>query len=896
MRTLCAAAVLASAFALTHAAAADEKAAVRLAVDIRSQSLTEALDELSRQAGVQVLHRAPANGVEPKTRGVKGALSVQEALDRMLTDTGYRYEMVNERTVRVWTEAAPPADKTSRAQPQDDSSLVLAQAAPRGKALASEQTGSAESRDQSAQRTQVLEEIVVTATGTRIRGAEVASPLITVTQAEIRKAGHFTLGDVVRALPQNFSGGQNPGVTSNASSGSTSNQNVTGASSINLRGLGPDATLTLVNGNRLPYDGFFQATDISAIPVSAIDRIEILLDGASAIYGTDAVGGVANVLLRRDFDGAELTARYGASTEGGYVQNQYSGVAGTTWGSGGVLFTGDYSDNTPVRARNRDYLSYLPNQEVSIYPELTQKTVLASGHQRVGELAEISLDVMAGKRTSSSLAQDLSRFDNGIDSSMWVFAPQVAFELPNAWSLAVRSSVGRNRAERLQAQFDIATGAPLNRAGTEYINRQESVGVEAEGPVFQAPGGQARASVGGGYRRSSFRSLNPLTDTTSSFGTDSSTYGFAEVNVPLVGSEADVPFVSRLALSAAVRSENYDSFGRTTTPKLGLIWGVTEDFDLKASWGKSFKVPTLAQQNQTVFSYLVGPAFGAPAGKTVIWAMGGNDGLTPERATVLSAGLALHPRTVQGLSLGLNWFRINYRDRVVEPLPGALIFQALSSVEFADFVTLDPSASQLNDVFAATGLPPGTFTFDLTGGPYDASAVHAIVSNRLTNAASQKLHGLDLSFSYAADVANGTLSFLANGNWMAGTRRARPMSPAIDVTGVAYFPAKLRSRLGVSWSRGGLTLSSFGNYVDGVVNTATVPPTSGGSMATVDVVMDYELTAPALGAVAFNLAVTNLMDRRPPYLQAAQTFDVNFDSTNYSSLGRVVSAAIRKSF
>src|SRR3546814_1212331 len=86
-------------------------------------------------------------------------------------------------------------------------------------------------------------------------------------------------------------------------------ENLASTSTLNLRGLGPDATLTLINGHRIAYDGAFQGVDISAIPLAALDRLEIVADGASALYGSDAVGGVANIILRRDFDGIWSSAR-----------------------------------------------------------------------------------------------------------------------------------------------------------------------------------------------------------------------------------------------------------------------------------------------------------------------------------------------------------------------------------------------------------------------------------------------------------------------------------------------------------------------------------------------------------------------------------------------------------
>ncbi len=96
-----------------------------------------------------------------------------------------------------------------------------------------------------------LEEVLVT--GTHIRGVQPSSPVISVTQEQILDAGQTDLGEFARSVPQNFGGGANPGVAQ----GSTgpANNNYTGASSFNLRGLGPDATLTLLNGRRLAYNG-----------------------------------------------------------------------------------------------------------------------------------------------------------------------------------------------------------------------------------------------------------------------------------------------------------------------------------------------------------------------------------------------------------------------------------------------------------------------------------------------------------------------------------------------------------------------------------------------------------------------------------------------------------------
>src|SRR3546814_4884671 len=93
---------------------------------------------------------------------------------------------------------------------------------------------------------------LITVTGTRIRGGTSPSPVIKIGSERIQEEGFTDLGEVIRSVPQNFAGGQNPGVSSGGFSGAgIANQNVTGGSSLNLRGLGPDATLTLLNGRRM---------------------------------------------------------------------------------------------------------------------------------------------------------------------------------------------------------------------------------------------------------------------------------------------------------------------------------------------------------------------------------------------------------------------------------------------------------------------------------------------------------------------------------------------------------------------------------------------------------------------------------------------------------------------
>lgn len=155
-------------------------------------------------------------------------------------------------------------------------------------AYAQEETGAA------------LEEIVVT--GSRIRSAnlETTTPVTTVTSEDVTRQGVTRIEDLVNQLPQAFAA-QNANVANGAS----------GTATVNLRGLGSARTLVLVDGRRMPYGGVGQsAADLNQIPTQMVERVEILTGGASAVYGSDALGGVVNFIMKKDFEGVEVTGQY----------------------------------------------------------------------------------------------------------------------------------------------------------------------------------------------------------------------------------------------------------------------------------------------------------------------------------------------------------------------------------------------------------------------------------------------------------------------------------------------------------------------------------------------------------------------------------------------------------
>src|SRR3546814_12214771 len=120
---------------------------------------------------------------------------------------------------------------------------------------------------------------------------------------------------------------------------------------------------------------------MSLVPLGALKRIEVVPDGASAIYGSDAVGGVVNLVLRDDFDGAETRLRYGSVTDGSLRQYGASQLWGTAWDTGAVLFNFDYSRNEPLFARERPYATGLQEGTTYLSPSDERRSLFINGHQ-----------------------------------------------------------------------------------------------------------------------------------------------------------------------------------------------------------------------------------------------------------------------------------------------------------------------------------------------------------------------------------------------------------------------------------------------------------------------------------------------------------------------------------
>ncbi len=203
----------------------------------------------------------------------------------------------------------------------------------------------------------------IVVTGTRIAGtAPVGSAVIPVTREDLAKIGASTTNDALRKIPQivNF-GGSNDQAGGSVIQNSSLNSFY--AKSINLRGLGTASTLTLVNGHRVaPQGSSGQLFDADNIPAIALERIEVVADGGSAIYGSDAIAGVVNFLMRRPQDTVEAQFRAGFADS---VEEYIGSLAlGKAWSTGGFFLSGEYQKRTALETADRPDLY---NSDLSAY-------------------------------------------------------------------------------------------------------------------------------------------------------------------------------------------------------------------------------------------------------------------------------------------------------------------------------------------------------------------------------------------------------------------------------------------------------------------------------------------------------------------------------------------------
>lgn len=308
-----------------------------VAFDLPAGDFAQTIREFGRQANIKVWYTSLNGSTEGiTTQAVSGVLSASEALSRMLEGTGCTFEWETDAAVSLTV------------RPLGDSSVFSLD---RDRAAQDALVPSDSHKEPSQEEQGEISEVRVTGSFTYLRAADAAiAPSVLLRRRDLNRTGFATAEAALDALPMNFLGGARADV------GNTVTDNVAHGEAPNLRGLGAGATLVLINGRRPPASGAKGSfRDMSRVPVSVIDRIEVMPDGGSALYGSDAIAGVVNVVLRDQLEGAETQTRL-ATVRGGGNEVLLAQLAGKKWEGGRALFAYQFSERDALPVTERSFV------------------------------------------------------------------------------------------------------------------------------------------------------------------------------------------------------------------------------------------------------------------------------------------------------------------------------------------------------------------------------------------------------------------------------------------------------------------------------------------------------------------------------------------------------------
>ncbi|CDG83694.1 TonB-dependent receptor plug domain-containing protein [Janthinobacterium agaricidamnosum] len=576
----------------------------------------------------------------------------------------------------------------------------------------------------------------VIVTGTRrggLKASDSASPIQVLDSSSLERTGQ---PDLIQAMAQNL-----PSFTAQAVGGDTANLTL----SARLRGLSPNDTLVLVNGKRrhttsnlAVLGGPFQggaATDLNFIPVAAIDHIEVLQDGAAAQYGSDAIAGVINIILKKDAAGGALSTSYGKYYDGGGATPDLSFNLGVAPSDSSFLNLSAetkyhaHSNRGAVDPRLVDpgKLAQLPNLvKADQYPYSNQISGDAAYHLSIlalnagadlGGGTELYGNATYGKKTADAFENYRTPdrlpalYPNGfspretINETDFGVSGGVKGRLDSGWHWDLSSTYGKDDSDiGVLNSGNISLFKDSGSTPTDFhagnftasqwtsnfdLSREFEIGWKT--PLNVAGGLEYRRdtyAIGAGDAASRYKEGSQsypgflLTDAGSYARNDKSIY------IDFSGSPID-----KLKLDLAARYEKFSDFGSAKVGKLTGRYDFSPTVAIRSTISNGFRAPTMAEQyysatNVTPTSAFVQLAPNSPGARLV-----GVDGLKPEKSQNYSIGLVLKPNARSTLTLDA--YVINIHDRIVGSgslfgSGGAINSPAVTAAILANGNVLDP--------------------------------------------------------------------------------------------------------------------------------------------------------------------------------------------------------------
>ncbi|WP_336951614.1 TonB-dependent receptor domain-containing protein [Sphingobium aromaticivastans] len=484
--------------------------------------------------------------------------------------------------------------------------------------------------------------------------------------------------------------------------------------------------------------------------------------------------------------------------------------------------------------------------------------------------------------------------------------------------------------------------------------------VKANGPLFDLPAGAVKAAIGYEHTWSAISLTNSQNLTSNSTAFPAALYpvasnpyvtnvpyskstrkidsAFAELFVPIIAEDQDVPLVQSLNLTGAIRYDRYSDFGSTVNPKFAASWELDDQLTVRGSWGTSYRAPGLAEKSPRITQLVSSsppqqagvnnsgdPAipidFPATGVSNLLLLQGANPNLGAEHATVWSAGADFKPRAVPNLNLSLTYYNIKYKDQLIYFTAGDYLASPTARQLYAKYITVTPIPANCNPNDPATYNPlvrQALEGINLTGTvtPGFGCLARAILDVRGQNASASRQEGLDFTGSYSVDTKAG--NFTLNGSVThVLLSKQTPVPGGAEISALdrintvtTNFPVSWKGRASLDWSLGaasaGATVNYIGSYTNDrplVVNGVTLPVSKVPSWTTFDIRVGINYGEDVDGwirGLGFNITFVNVTNKNPPLVLSsvgAGGFDLGaFDGNNANPFGRRINLQLTKRF
>ena len=734
-----------------------------------------------------------------------------------------------------------------------------------------------------------LEQVLIS--GSNIHGVE--SPgvnVMSISRLNLMNLGIRTAAELIAQLPE--LGATPLGARADGNSG-------LGAAG-NLRGQGADATLVLLNGHRLASSGVFGSfEDLANIPISAVERVDVVLDGASAQYGTDAVGGVLNIITLSDNQAPQFNAHLDEGLGARYQEAIMSQTTGHQWDSGVAVGAVEYIHATTWRGPNLE----LPQTE-SVVDRVPQKefaSAYAHALERLPPLrTELTAEGIYSHRRSGE-GYDLVALPNAAVGQRTGVSVQMTY-----FSIVSKSAIGDdgvlmcslNRGTETERQenwpigpvefTDGTTVAPTTvGAGSTWFqmfSRTDQLIAKFDQSIASYSAGTLKVLIGGEYR---WQTLNTSLDSEGVPGSVSrykreAYAGFGEVHIPIAGEGWSFRGLRQLELSIAGRYEEYSDFKGRYAPQYWLRWVPHLGFQVIGSWGRSSRAPTLANLDPSQNSIILAPVANGQSASTALVKTGNNSTLTGETSSSATLGVRFDwPFSNRSLlTTALSVFRIHFYDRIWAPDLGQV---QLADPSYAPLVTRDLSPAQRQALCSSTqffGNRSDCLTDQIVG----------LVDLTLHNIASLSTGGLEARSDWTGDFG-GTRAEVDIGGayYFEFAQRITPTAPTVSLLRTENSPAALQLSSRFALTFRDLEFGTLIHCLSGFSDQSTDPPHHVPTWTTFDVQVKYK----SLGDLVVTLMLRNIFDKALPLLNDASV-NQSYDLLSGLSVRRLITFGFQK--